>query len=329
MTTALFAVFCGFVGLVWSADRFVNGAAATSQHLGMSKLMIGLTVVAFGTSAPELIVSYNASTHAASDMAVGNALGSNMANIGLVLAITALIAAIPIAGSVLRRELPILAAITALAGYALYDSRLDITDGVLLLLSLIIGGYISIQGQRADAKLTANTDEAESEQTLEIEIADTSMRKAAVLVVTGLILLVLSSHVLVWGAKQAATLLGVSQLVIGLTLVAVGTSLPELAASVASAVKGHVDIALGNIVGSNILNIAAVMAIPALLGPVELNKEIFSRDYLFVAVVTLILLLIAIVDNFRKPEQPKLGKLAAALFLTTYCGYYALLFMNN
>ncbi len=332
MTLALLAVLIGFVVLVWSADQFVTGAAATAGYLGMSRLMIGLTVVAFGTSAPEIFVSLNAALADAGDMAIGNALGSNLANVGMVLAITALITRIPIPLGLLSSELPVLAVITALAGYTLWDHHVGLLDGGLLFLSLLVGGGYIIWAQKAEAaRGHALPDPVE-------DIPAVSQGRAWLLLLMGLVLLIASSNLLVWGAKEAAQLLGVSQLVIGLTLVAVGTSLPELAASVACALKGHVDIALGNVVGSNIFNIAAVMAIPGLLGGVALEAEIFTRDYLFMAGITLILIVTIVIDSRRlvragnRPgsqeglSQAEIGRIAACLFLLVYAAYYATLF---
>ncbi|MFK8021082.1 MAG: calcium/sodium antiporter [Pseudomonadales bacterium] len=331
MTLALIAVLIGFVALVWSADQFVTGAAVTARFMGMSRLMIGLTVVAFGTSAPEIFVSLNASMKGAGDMAVGNALGSNLANVGMVLAVTAIIVAIPIPRALMRRELPILLFITALTGVLLYDHHLGWLDGALLLASLIIGGVISIRSQDAvvlGEELGLDASECETG----IPDDDISQKHAWWLLIGGLVVLVASSRLLVWGAQEAAQLLGVSQLVIGLTLLAVGTSLPELAASVACAFKGHVEIALGNVVGSNIFNLAAVLAIPALLGGVQLEPAIFSRDYLYMAGITLCLVVAIAVDAMRVKSdgatQPKLGKIAAALFLLTYGAYYLQLFSD-
>lgn len=347
MTLALIAVLVGFVALVWSADQFVTGAAATASYLGMSRLMIGLTVVAFGTSAPEIFVSIDASMHGAGDMAVGNALGSNLANVGMVLSITALIIAIPIPAALMRRELPLLAGITLLAGFVLYDQQLDALDGVLLLASLIAAGVISVRSQRAEVAagsvLAEGCDDPRDE--------DISKGRAWFLLLVGLVVLIASSRILVWGAQEAALLLGVSELIIGLTLLAVGTSLPELAASVACALKGKVEIALGNVVGSNIFNLAAVLAIPGLLGQVQLEETIMSRDYLYMGGITLCLLIIVGVDAIRTKQQghslpmnaetvttadanecaeaapqPSLGRVAAIVFLLIYCAYYIRLF---
>lgn len=314
MLTAVLALVFGFIGLIWSADKFVAGAAASARKLGMSTFMIGLTVVAFGTSAPELLVAFSAALTDASALAVGNALGSNLANIGLVLAVTALIARIPISKGLLRSELPVVLAVTLLAGYCLYDSNLSRGDGLLLLIALVLTLVWMAKSPAPDEAMA------------EAEIPDVEDKLMWLYLIGGLLLLMISSELLVWGAKQFALMLGISQLVIGLTVVAVGTSLPELAAAVMSAIRGHHDMALGNVMGSNIFNILAVMAVPAVINPVAFSEAIFSRDYLAMAGITFLLALILYVDAFVRSTPPRLGKLAAAILLAFYVTYYFLLF---
>ncbi len=313
MLTAVLALVLGFVGLIWSADKFVAGAAASARKLGMSTFMIGLTVVAFGTSAPELLVAISAALDDASALAVGNALGSNLANIGLVLAVTALFARIPISKGLLRNELPLVLAVTALAGYCLYDSDLSRSDGLVLLTALVLTLVWMVKGPRAEAAVE------------ESDIPGVEERLMWFYLLGGLLLLMISSELLVWGAKELALMLGVSQLIIGLTVVAVGTSLPELAAAVMSAIRGHHDMALGNVMGSNIFNILAVMAVPAMIAPVKLSAEVFSRDYVAMAGITLLLAIILYIDAFVR-KQPGLGKLAAGILFCCYATYYYFLF---
>lgn len=313
MLTALIALIFGFIGLVWSADKFVAGAAASARKLGMSIFMIGLTVVAFGTSAPELLVAFSAAMTDASALAVGNALGSNLANVGLVLAVTALIARIPISKGLLRSELPLVLLVTVLAGYCLHDRDLSRADGLLLIAALALTLVWMAKGPSAE------------EAVVESEIPSVEDRLMWFYLLGGLLLLMISSELLVWGAKELALMLGVSQLVIGLTVVAVGTSLPELAAAVMSAIRGHHDMALGNVMGSNIFNILAVMAVPGVINPVEFSEAIFSRDYLAMAGITFLLALILYVDAFVR-SKPRLGKLAAGVLLAFYVTYYYFLF---
>lgn len=315
MLTAVLALVLGFIGLIWSADKFVAGAAASARKLGMSTFMIGLTVVAFGTSAPELLVAVSAAMDGASALAVGNALGSNLANIGLVLAVTALFARIPISKGLLRNELPLVLAVTALAGYCLYDSDLSRSDGVVLLVALVLTLVWMVKGPKAEQAVD------------ESDIPSVEGRLMWFYLVGGLLLLMISSELLVWGAKEVALMLGVSQLIIGLTVVAVGTSLPELAAAVMSAIRGHHGMALGNVMGSNIFNILAVMAVPGLIAPVEFSSEVFRRDYVAMAGITLLLAIILYIDAFVR-SQPRLGKLAASILLCCYATYYYVLFLH-
>jgi len=315
---AALAVVTGFVGLIWSADRFVAGSAAIAYNLGVSKLIIGLTIVAFGTSAPEVVVSISASLRQAGDLAVGNALGSNIANISLVLAVTALIAPLPIQRHLINREVPALILITALAGLFLYDSRLQTWEGwtLLALLPAVMG--LLIWTKRNDPK-EINTD-----------VPDMGQKAAVGWFLLGLVLLVASSEILVWGAEQLALAMGVTPLVVGLTVIALGTSLPELAASAVSAFKGHQDIALGNIIGSNMFNLLAVMAIPGILQPLSMEAEVFHRDYLAMALVTgLLILAIAVDFGLRRDKADTLtshpaclGRIVGSLLLLSYLGYY-------
>ena len=330
MLEASVAILIGFAGLIWSADQFVAGAAATAKNLGMAPIMIGLTIVAMGTSAPEIIVSISASLDDAGALAVGNALGSNLANVGLVLGITALVTPIPIAPNLLKREIPLLLIATIGASYCFYNSALSVTDGILMLvvLAVIFAILINSKSHQPDAEHEADVE----------HIPDLPQGKAWLLLIVGLLLLIGSSQLLVWGAKFVALELGVSELIIGLTIVAVGTSLPELAATVASAIKGHHDIAIGNVVGSNLFNLLAVTAMPALIAPTTLDSEVFSRDYLSMAGITVLLALMLygrkLTATFSKPNEVTtktnsgihLGRIAGSVLLFSYAAYYYLLF---
>lgn len=320
---ATLAIIGGFIGLVWSADRFVAGAASLANNFGISKLVIGLTIVSMGTSAPEILVSVNASLSDAGDLAIGNALGSNLANIGLVLAITALIAPLPIQRHLLTQETPILLGVTALAGIFLWDAHLARWEGLTLALMLIPLFYFLIKVKSAHP----------SEEEEDPEIPDMTKAMAIVWFIGGLALLVVSSDWLVWGAKSVATHFGVSPLIIGLTVVAVGTSLPELAASVMSALKGHSDIALGNIVGSNIFNLLAVMSLPGIINPLTLESAVFARDYLAMGGMTAFLCLALFVDyRLRRRNGATVGHLGrriATLLLLSYFAYYVILLQGT
>lgn len=312
MLYPLLAILAGLVLLVWSADRFVIGAAATARNFGMSPMLIGLTIVSFGTSAPEILVSIMASVTDAGDLAVGNALGSNIANIALVLGITALVAPLPVKSSVLKKELPLLLAVTVLAGMLLLDLDLDLFDSAILLTTLALCLYLFQRFQ-------SGSDEAATEE--EEELPNLNTGPAIFWLILGLLILAGSSRLLVWGATEVATMLGVSELVIGLTIVAVGTSLPELAASVASAIKKHHDIAIGNVVGSNIFNLVAVMAVPGFFTSIEIAPEVLLRDYGTMLGLTLVLLALAL---WQKP--PSISRAEGGLLAAVYAGYLVLLY---
>ncbi|MDO6681981.1 MULTISPECIES: calcium/sodium antiporter [unclassified Oceanobacter] len=316
MITALVAVLIGLVVLVWSADKFVLGAAATARRLGMSPLMVGLTIVSIGTSAPELFVSAVATLDGVGNLAVGNALGSNITNIGLVLGITALVSPIPLKKKLLRKELPLLLLVSILAGLTLADLELSYVDSLLLLAGLVATMYILFQESDESGEPIVDEDEA-----AEIESLPTKM--AVFWLVSGLVCLMASSKALVWGATIIAHNFGVSDLVIGLTIVAIGTSLPELAASVASALKGHHDIAIGNVIGSNIFNLLAVMPVPGLIATVAVEPMALHRDLPVMLSLTLALLVLFVLNR----RSGVMGRFSGSLLGLSYLGYLATLFV--
>ncbi len=303
MLLPLMIVMLGFVGLLWSADRFVGAAAATAWRAGMSTLLVGMTVVSLGTSAPEIVVSVMASLEGIPDLAIGNALGSNIANIALVLGVTALVVPVPVRFSIVRRELPLLLGATGLAGYALANGHLDRLDGGLLLALLVFSLWWLF---RADTPDEDNTG----------EIPGMSLGQALIWLVVTLVIMVASSRALVWGASELARGLGVSELVIGLTVVAIGTSLPELAACVASALKRHHDLAVGNVIGSNLFNLLTVLPVPALLAPGATDPAAAARDYPVMLVLTLALGALLLWNR-----HGQLGRLAGGLLVLAYAGY--------
>lgn len=314
------ALICGFILLTWAADRFVLGAASTARILGVSPLMVGLTIVGFGTSAPEILVSIVASFEGNPQIAVGNAIGSNITNIALVLGTTALITPIAVRSKIIRHEIPALIG-AMLFGFALvWDGELSFIDGVLLLSALVVvGSWIVYTG----LKESGNKDALE-EETAE-EIPDTGSLSGAIgWTVFGMIGLIASSKILVWGAVNIASHFGVSDLIIGLTIVALGTSLPELAASIASARKNEPDIALGNIIGSNLFNLLAVMAMPALVAPGVLEPEVISRDFPYMLVLTLALFLMA----FGFKRQGRINRYEGTTLLLAFVAYQYLLFTS-
>ncbi|NLC27908.1 MAG: calcium/sodium antiporter [Campylobacteraceae bacterium] len=277
------AIIAGIALLVWSADRFVEGAAITAKYLGMPAFLIGMVVVGFGTSAPEMIVSAMAAWDGNPALALGNAVGSNIVNITLILGVTAVIAPIVVNEQILKKELPVLLVITLMSGFFFWDGRLTRFEGIVLFLSLIaIMIFAVVVAMRKKYKVLEN-----QENFINKEM---SQALALVWLSVGLLVLMASSRLLVWGAVGLAQTFGVSDLIIGLTIVALGTSLPELAASVVAARKGEHDIALGNIVGSNIFNILGVVGIAGIIAPMEnITPELMSRDWLVMVGVTLLL----------------------------------------
>jgi cation:H+ antiporter len=275
------ALIAGIIGLIWGADKFVAGSASFARSIGISSLVVGLTVVSVGTSAPEIIVSINAALNGSSGLAVGNALGSNLANMGLVLGITLLIAPIPIYRHLLTEESPVLLLITALAGICLYNGVLSHIEGLLLVL-------LSVPLLIMVVKYKKSHPESSELQTIDSYPINNALLKFAF----GLALLLVSAEITVWSAQSIATLMGISELVIGLTIVAIGTSLPELAASAISAIRGHHDIALGNIIGSNLFNLLLVMGAAGAISPISLDDAVFTRDYIAMAAMTALLVIL-------------------------------------
>lgn len=324
MALAAIAILFGFGGLVWSADRFVAGSAAIAKSFGVAPLVIGLTIVSFGTSAPEVMVSISASLKHAGELAIGNALGSNIANMGLVLGVTLLIASIPVQKHIFHHELPVLLFVTLVSGALLYGGYLADWEGWLLLILLPVVMLYLVKAKQKEL----SPEEIAQEQE---EIPDMTRPQAFVWFLIGLVALMVSSEVLVWGATTTAVHFGVSPLIIGLTVIAVGTSLPELAASVMSALKGHHDIALGNIVGSNIFNLLAVMAVPGIISPPNMDPAVFNRDYITMLGITLILTAAVATVLLRKDKkgQSQLGKGTGILLLVSYIAYYAYLFQSH
>jgi cation:H+ antiporter len=304
------AVIFGLFFLVISADRFVNSSVALARDLGVSPFMIGMTIIAFGTSAPELIVSATAAFSGVSALAVGNAIGSNIANIGLVLGITCLIANIPIHRSIVKKELPLLTFMTIMVGILLYNSLLSRLDSLILYLLLLISLFFISRGGEEAKNLIEEVEEAPAMPLL----------KASLILLASLIILLISAKMLVWGASGIARYFGVSNLIIGLTIVAIGTSLPELAASVVSALKGHKDMALGNIIGSNLFNLLAVLPLPGLIKPVTLEPSVMHRDFPVMIGYTIALLIISLIIRWRVKE-PNFGKVTGLLLIFTYAGY--------
>lgn len=313
------AIIAGFIMLIWSADRFIIGAAATARNFDVPPLIIGLTIVGFGTSAPEMMVAGFASYGGSPAMAIGNALGSNITNITLVLGVAALITPLNVHSRIIKKELPILLFATLLTLALMRDMELSRFDGfVLLSLLCLLMWWITRAGLRSPAS------DALTEEYIE-ELPDKMPTSHALFwLVAGLVLLTISSKVLVWGAVGLAMEFGVSELIIGLTIIAIGTSLPELAASITGALKNEHDIAIGNVVGSNLFNTLGVLAIPALISPSSFQPEILHRDMSVVLVLTIMLFVMAY--GFR--GEGRLNRIEGGLLLSAFIAYQMLLFFS-
>lgn len=318
MTTLLFilAVIAGFIILIWGADRFVDGAANIARNLGVSPLIVGLTIVGFGTSAPEMLVSALAAIDGAPALGIGNAIGSNITNIGLVLAITALITPLAVHSATLRREFPLLALVMLLSLLLLWDRHLSYVDGVIL----FSGFILTLFGMAYLALHSTKTDPLEQEFEQEFAVTTMTTSQATLQFLIGLITLLIGSKALVWGATGIATLLGISDLIIGLTVVAIGTSLPELAASVASVLKNEHDIAIGNILGSNTFNLLAVLAMPGLIMPSDTDPQLLIRDFSIMSLLFIMLYLYA-----STGVKGQIGRLAGSSMLIVYIAYTSFL----
>ncbi len=315
MLMELLAVLGGLALLVWSADRFVEGAAATAGHVGMPPLLIGMLVIGFGTSAPEIVVSTFSASQGNPGLALGNAYGSNIANIALILGITALISPIAVQSRILHRELPILLGVTGLAWWLLSDGDFSSADAIwqLALFTGLIGWSVwEGVSQRQDALADEYAD----------EIPRMPLRRALLWLTVGLLLLVASSRVVVWGSVGIAQSFGISDLVIGLTVVAIGTSLPELASAIAAARKGEHDLALGNVLGSNLFNTLLVAGLAGAIAPHRIESDLLTRDMPVLAVLTVALFLMAFGWRGR---QGRINRVEGGLLVAAFGTYTAYL----
>jgi len=317
MLLAVIALVAGVALLIWGADRFVDGASSVAKNLRVPSMVIGLTIVSIGTSLPEMIVAAMAALDGNRDLGIGNVLGSNIANIGLVLGITALIMPLAVKSMTLRREMPVLFLVTAFAFALMADGELSFNDGLALMVGLLmLLAWMTRLGlkDRHDPLVEGFSESIPN---------DMSMATSVMWFLVGLVVLIVSSRMVVWGAVEIAHYLGVSDLIIGLTIVAIGTSLPELVASVVSALKGEAELAIGNVIGSNMFNLLAVLAMPALIQPGEFASEALIRDFPIMIGFTVALLLVSfglkggIVKRFE-----------GGLLATAFCGYLYLLFLQ-
>ena len=313
------AIVIGFILLIWSADRFIIGAAATARNFDVPPLIIGLTIVGFGTSAPEMMVAGFASYEGSPALAIGNALGSNITNITLVLGVAALITPLDVHSRIIKKELPLLLFATLLSIALLKDSTLNQFDGFILIsLLVLLMWWITRQGirnQSSDALTNEYIEELPNEM---------PTSHALFWLIVGLILLTISSKILVWGAVNIAMQLGISELIIGLTIVAIGTSLPELAASISGALKNEHDLAIGNVVGSNLFNTLGVLAIPGLMAPSTLAIGVLERDLPVVLILTISLFVMGY--GFR--ERGRINRIEGGVLLSAFIAYQLLLFFT-
>ena len=327
MWLAVIAVLIGLAILVWSADIFIDGATTLANSLGVPSFLIGVVILGLGTSAPEMVVSVLAALEGSPELALGNAYGSNIMNIALVLGTTALISPIIIHKSIVKRDLPLLLVITLLAAWQLRDGQLSQSDGITLLLGLgavlIFQIVINLRSSRQeDKKIASKNNEHNEEHSENKDRQSAGIFRGLASLIIGMSILILSSRAIVWGAVELATFWGLSELIIGLTVVAVGTSLPELVASLSAARKGEHDMALGNIIGSNIFNTLGVVGLAALIAPISADPIILTRDVLAMALLTLLLVVLCVFAYIKKRS---FGRTSGAILLLFFIGYSILL----
>lgn len=313
MWLAILAVVVGLAILVWSADVFIDGAVALANKLNVPSFLIGVIILGLGTSAPEMIVSMLAALEGSPELALGNAYGSNIVNIALVLGATVLISPIIIRKSIINRDMPLLLLVTAVAAWQLSDGVLSNTDGIVLIVLLVV-----VLGIQIIFSLREGNHEHEGDTVEETAKAEHSMAQGLGRLFLGLLVLILSSRAIVWGAIELATLWGLSELIIGLTIVAIGTSLPELVASLSAARKGEHDMALGNVIGSNVFNTLGVVGVAALIAPITPSSIILSRDILAMGLLTLLLFAMCL---FAFKTKRAFGRTSGTTLVLFFVGY--------
>lgn len=320
MTLFIISVFFGLILLVWSADKFVDGSSNVARHYGMSPLLIGMVIIGFGTSAPEMVVSALSSMQGNPGIAIGNAYGSNITNIALILGVTALLVPISIHSQVLKKELPVLLIITIISIGALIDFHLSRLDAIILL--AIFSGIMFWTIREG---LKNGKDALAQEMDAGLRDDQIPLKKSYVMLFGGLIVLVLSSRLLVYGAVGIAQMLGVSDIIVGLTVVAIGTSLPELASSVIAAKKGEPDIALGNVLGSNLFNTLAVVGISGAIYPISIDAEVFYRDIGTMLFLTLLLFLF----GYGFKGKGRINRIEGGILVFSYFAYTTYLILSS
>lgn len=324
MLLSVVAVLVGLSFLVWSADKFVDGAVGVAKFMGMSTLLIGMVVVGFGTSAPEMVVSALSAAQHNPELALGNAYGSNIANIALILGFTAVVRPVVVKNIALKRDLPVLMVVTAFSIFLVSNLSVTRMDGVIMLAVFALAMGINVVSEMRQKKsLAAAVVEEKSSEPV-------SLWKSLFWLLFGLAILVASSRLLVWGAVEIARSLGVSDLLIGLTIVAVGTSLPELASSIAAARKGEDDLAFGNIVGSNLFNTLLVVGIAAVIDPMEkVSSSILYRDMPLMSVLTVLLFVFGLpVRKVNGVRRGRINRIEGAVFVVLYISYLVYLVLE-
>ena len=314
----IIAVVISLALLAISADKFVDGASSVAKNLGVSPLLIGLTVVSFGTSAPEILIAVMSAGNGSSEIAIGNAIGSNIANIALILGAASLFIPIPVASEVLRREIPLLCAVVLFSSALLFDLHLSRIDGAAAIFTLLLClGWLIWQGKsRQDDSISDEYEES---------IEKTNVKTAWIITLVSLVTLLISARVLVWGAVEIARAANVSELMIGLSIVAVGTSLPELAATIASLLRREFGLAIGNVVGSNLFNALAVIGIVALMAPGDLDVMIRSRDTVVHIALTICLVIFCV--GFKRAGR--INRFEGFLLLSSFIAYQWFLYSTE
>ena len=321
MWLAVIAILIGLAILVWSADVFIDGATALAKKFSVPSFLIGVLILGIGTSAPEMVVSVLAALEGSPELALGNAYGSNIINIALVLGATVLISPIIIRKGIVKRDLPLLLLITAIAAWQLRDGILSQVDGLILLVLLIavLGLQIVLSIREGYHEHEEDIDNADSDAT------EPSVARGLGSLLLGMLMLVISSRAIVWGAVELATLWGLSELIIGLTIVAVGTSLPELVSSLSAARKGEHDMALGNIIGSNVFNTLAVVGLATVIAPISADPVILSRDVMAMGLLTVLLVALCV---FAFTTKRQFGRTSGATLVLFFVGYTAWLIQS-
>ncbi|MEO0324244.1 MAG: calcium/sodium antiporter [Myxococcota bacterium] len=321
LLTPTLAIALGFVALVWGADRFVMGAAATARNLGVSPLVIGLTIVGFGTSAPEMLVSSVAALEGAAGLSVGNAIGSNITNVALVLGVAALVSPLQVPQDVLSRELPVMLLVMLVAAGLLSDGHLGRADGAGLLAGMVLMvAFVVREGLRSRDRHgdAASPEDADLPRPMRTGVA-------LLWLLAGLAVLLVGSRGLVWGATTVARHFGVSELVIGLTIVAFGTSLPELAATVMAARKNEHEIAVGNVIGSNLFNTLGVLGLPGVIRPGPVDANVMQRDVPVMLGVSVLLFVLA--RTFRPYQH--INRLEGAALVACFLGWLLWIYLET